>query len=109
MLDHTKKELTFRREMDGEVFSCYAKQLKPDAEIYQIILNKYQLKPEECVFIDDRSENCRGAQEQGIHTICFKDFKQVTADLGKTWCEIKREKSQNRVSVSVLRPFKGRI
>ena len=83
MLDHTKKELTFRREMDGEVFSCYAKQLKPDAEIYQIILNKYQLKPEECVFIDDRSENCRGAQEQGIHTICFKDFKQVTADLEK--------------------------
>ena len=83
MLDHTKKELTFRREMDGEVFSCYAKQLKPDAEIYQIILNKYQLKPEECVFIDDRPENCRGAQEQGIHTICFKDFKQVTADLEK--------------------------
>ena len=35
------------------------------------------------MFIDDRPENCRGAQEQGIHTICFKDFKQVTADLEK--------------------------
>ncbi len=51
MLDHTKKELTFRREMDGEVFSCYVNQLKPDAEIYQTILDKYQLKPEEmCVY-----------------------------------------------------------
>ena len=52
-------------------------------EIYQTILDKYQLKPEESVFIDDRPENCQGAQEQGIHTICFKDFKQVTADLEK--------------------------
>ncbi len=30
MLDHTKKELTFRKEMDGEVFSCYVNQLKPE-------------------------------------------------------------------------------
>ena len=58
-------------------------QTGPTKEELQTILNKYQLKPEECVFIDDRPENCRGAQEQGIHTICFKDFKQVTADLEK--------------------------
>lgn len=83
MLDHTKKELTFRKEMDGEIFSCYVNQLKPDAEIYQTLLNTYQLKAEECVFIDDRPENCKGAEDQGIHTICFKDFKQVTADLEK--------------------------
>ena len=83
MIDHTKKELTFRKEMDGEVFSCYVNQLKPEPEIYQTILDKYQLKPEESVFIDDRPENCQGAQGQGIHTICFKDFKQVTADLEK--------------------------
>lgn len=83
MLDHTKKELTFRKEMDGEVFSCYAHQIKPDSEIYQTLLNKYQLNPEECVFIDDRPENCKGAETQGIRTICFKDFKQVSADLEK--------------------------
>ena len=83
MIDHTKKELTFRKEMDGEVFSCYVNQLKPEPEIYQTILDKYQLKPEESVFIDDRPENCQGAQKQGIHTICFGDFKQVAADLEK--------------------------
>ena len=81
MIDHTKKQLTFRKEMDGEVFSCYVNQLKPEPEIYQTILDKYQLKPEESVFIDDRPENCQGAQKQGIHTICFGDFKQVAADL----------------------------
>ena len=83
MLDHTKKELTFRKEMDGEVFSCYAKQLKPEPEIYRTILDRYQLKPEESVFIDDRPENCEGARKQGIHTICFESFKQVTAELEK--------------------------
>lgn len=81
MLDRTKKELTFRKEMDGEVFSCYVKQLKPEPEIYQTLLNQYQLKAEECVFIDDRPENCQGARDQGIHAICFKNFKQVTSEL----------------------------
>lgn len=83
MLDHTKKELTFRKEMDGEIFSCYAHQIKPEPEIYQTLLNKYHLKAEECVFIDDRPINCEEAEKQGIHTVCFKDFKQVTADLEK--------------------------
>ena len=69
--------------MDGEVFSCYVKQLKPEPEIYRTILDRYQLKPEESVFIDDRPENCEGARKQGIHTICFESFKQVTAELEK--------------------------
>ncbi len=83
MLEHTKKELTFRKEMDGEVFSCHVKQLKPEAEIYQTLLNMYDLKADESVFIDDRPENCGGAESQGIHTICFKNFKQATAELEK--------------------------
>ena len=83
MLEHSRKELTFRKEMDGEVFSCYAHEIKPEPGIYQVLLNKYQLKPEECIFIDDRPQNCKGAEDQGIRTICFKDFKQATAELEK--------------------------
>ena len=56
-------------------------QLKPEADIYQTLLDKFGLKAEECVFIDDRPVNCEGAQKAGIHTICFKSFKQAAAEL----------------------------
>ena len=81
MLDRTKKEMPFLNYMDGTVFSCDVKQLKPEADIYQTLLDKFGLKAEECVFIDDRPVNCEGAQEAGIHTICFKSFKQAAAEL----------------------------
>ena len=83
MLDRTKKEMPFLKYMDGTVFSCDVKQLKPEADIYQTLLDKFGLKAEECVFIDDRPVNCEGAQKAGIHTICFKSFKQAAADLEK--------------------------
>ena len=81
MLDRTKKEMPFLKYMDGTVFSCDVKQLKPEADIYQTLLDKFGLKAEESVFIDDRPVNCEGAQEAGIHTICFKSFKQAAAEL----------------------------
>ncbi|MBU5479657.1 HAD family hydrolase [Blautia sp. MSJ-19] len=83
MLDRTQKEMPFRKYMDGDVFSCDVRQLKPEAEIYRTLLDKYQLKPEECVFIDDREVNCKGAENLGIRTICFKNFKQAAAELEK--------------------------
>ncbi len=81
MLDRTKKEMPFLKYMDGTVFSCDVKQLKPEADIYQTLLDRFGLKAEECVFIDDRPVNCEGAQKAGIHTICFKSFKQAAAEL----------------------------
>ena len=46
--------------------------LKPDVEIYKTFLNKYGLKSEECLFIDDREENVSGARQAGMQTFCFK-------------------------------------
>ena len=50
---------------DGIVVSCDIHIIKPDIQIYQHLLGKYNLMPEECFFIDDRSENVEGAREQG--------------------------------------------
>lgn len=40
---------------------------KPDAEIYEFVLKNHQLKPEECLFIDDTRENTKAASALGIH------------------------------------------
>lgn len=66
---------------DGRVISWQEKVLKPDARIYNILLDRYGLKPEECVFLDDTSENIDGAVAVGMQGIVFKDYAQGRAEL----------------------------
>ena len=54
---------------DGEVLSCDVNMLKPQPEIYQALLEKYDLKAEECIFIDDNQKNVDAANALGIHAI----------------------------------------
>ena len=83
MLERNKDEMGFLKYMDGVVFSCQVQELKPEREIYQKLLDMYDLKPEKSVFLDDRKENCEGAQALGIHTIQFRDLKQAALELEK--------------------------
>ena len=86
MLDGTKQnEMPFLKYMDGVIFSCDVNQMKPDIEIYQTLLSKFNLKAEETLFIDDRAENCQGAEKAGIHTIQFKDLKQAAKEMEETY------------------------
>ncbi len=58
---------------DGIVYSAPIKMIKPNPEIYEYLLNKYSLSPEECLFIDDIKENLAGAARFGIKTFLFND------------------------------------
>ena len=75
--------LDFLLLTDGDIFSYSVRQVKPDVEIYETLLKKYQLTADECVFIDDRMENIEGAEKAGIHGICFETIEQVKEDLKK--------------------------
>jgi len=61
-----KNDYYFFRYFDGGVISAEAKVSKPDEQIYKILLGKYNLKPEECLFIDDLEVNVRAAKLLGI-------------------------------------------
>ena len=58
---------------DGGVASCEVHINKPDPRIYQALLDKYHLKAEECVFIDDRPENVQTAFSMGFAGVQMKD------------------------------------
>lgn len=58
---------------DGVVVSCDLHMIKPERGIYEYILEKYGLKAEECLFIDDREENVRGAQDVGMNAVRFEN------------------------------------
>lgn len=66
-------KMDFVKEADGAVISYIEKKIKPDDEIYELILERYHLKPEECVFLDDKPENVAAAEKFGIHGIVFKN------------------------------------
>lgn len=59
------------RLFDGIVFSAPLKMAKPEPEIYQYLFRTYDLKPEECFFIDDLEKNIRAAKEAGMDGIIF--------------------------------------
>ena len=84
---HFENEFSFKDSVDGMIVSGRVKLLKPDRAIYEALMNKYGLKPEECVFFDDRQENVEGAQKCGIKAIVFKNFEQAQTEL-KTYLEI---------------------
>ncbi len=70
---------------DGLVFSGRLGITKPSKEIFKHLLNKYELKAEESVFIDDRKVNILGAESVGINTIlfdgCVEKFKSKILEL----------------------------
>ena len=61
-------ERDFKGLFDGGVASCEVKINKPDPRIYQALLDKYKLRADECIFIDDRADNVRAASALGFGT-----------------------------------------
>ena len=65
------KEYKIFNLLDGFVVSSDYQVVKPDPAIYRILLDKYDLKAEECVFADDRADNVEAAQQVGMQAIVF--------------------------------------
>lgn len=78
---HAKEKFTFADAVDGRIVSGYVKMVKPDPEIYKLLCMTYDLKPEECVFLDDREDNLKSAEALGFHTVRFQNYEQAKAEL----------------------------
>ncbi len=62
--------------IDNYVVSSSVKLAKPEPAIYQLLLSKYNLNPEECVFIDDRKDNVDAAKALGMEGIIYPGSAQ---------------------------------
>ena len=58
---------------DGTLISADEQLTKPQEEIYRLFLDRFSLRAEECVFIDDSVVNAEGAFRCGIRPIVFHD------------------------------------
>lgn len=71
------KKFTFLDIVDGKVVSGFVKMIKPNPDIYEYLMEQYRLKPQECVFLDDREDNIETAKMLGMQGIVFQDYNQA--------------------------------
>lgn len=73
--EYTYDMCPFIQNADGMVISYDVLMIKPDKNIYLKLLDKYGLKANECLFIDDLDINVEGAKSVGINAFVFKDLE----------------------------------
>lgn len=66
---------------EGILVSGEEKLKKPDPAIYELILNRYNVKREESLFIDDNLRNIEAARALGIHSLHFSTSQRLKEQL----------------------------
>lgn len=54
---------------------------KPEAEIYELTLERIGLAAEHCLFVDDMEVNCEAARALGMRAVHFQDNDQAIAEI----------------------------
>jgi len=73
----------FYDKFDLTIVSCDVGIRKPNPEIYNLVLRKLKMKPEEVIFVDNQKWNIVPAKKLGMKTILFRNNKQATREISK--------------------------
>lgn len=76
-----KNKFEFLNWFEGIVVSGEEKTRKPFPEFYQILFRRYNVKPQNTIFIDDNIKNIEGGKAVGLNTIHFQSPSQLKAEL----------------------------
>jgi 2-haloacid dehalogenase len=76
-----QKRFPFLASFDGAIVSGEECLLKPDPAIYRLLLDRYRLDAEDCIFIDDSVANVEGARAVGMHAIHYREPMDLMAEL----------------------------
>ena len=69
------------RDFDYVCFSAEVQLAKPDAAIFHACLIVVHSRPQECLFIDDRTENVEAARALGMHALKFVSVHELARDV----------------------------
>lgn len=65
-IDELSRDLGLEAVVDGVVASCHVGVRKPDPAFFEHMLDRVGRPPGECLFVDDRPENCEAAERAGL-------------------------------------------
>src|SRR5690606_8000559 len=78
-----EKIFDFLDAFDGILVSGREKLIKPDPRIYSLMLNRFGLKAEQTVFVDDMPVNVDAARKLGLHAIRFQSPGQLRGEFNR--------------------------
>jgi 2-haloacid dehalogenase len=67
--------------LDDMVISGQVGFIKPEPQIYHLMLEKIGKPAQECLFIDDSLPNIQQAQKMGFETVHFESAEQLAGEL----------------------------
>src|SRR3989339_456073 len=66
------KDFTLGKVSEEEYLKvCKERIRKPDKELFDFAVKNAGVKPEECIYVDDRPDRIGGAEELGIKVVVF--------------------------------------
>ncbi len=74
--EHLRLRHDFWDVFHGVVISGEIQMMKPEPQIYLHLLERFGLRAQESVFVDDLQVNVDAAKAVGLHAICFQDAIQ---------------------------------
>ena len=96
VIDSNPEAFAFTEHMDGGIYSCHVHSIKPDAEIYEKLFERYDLLPWECLFIDDTMANVTAAKSLGMKAIQYVDPEQIKMNIDQA---LKKDANHDKLSV----------
>lgn len=78
---YLKEKLKITQLVDGAIYSWQEGMAKPQKEIYELLLKRYQLKREEVIFFDDKLKNVEMGNKLGIKSILYKTKKDIEENI----------------------------
>ena len=74
---------SFHKYLDGRIMSYEVHAVKPEPEIYRKLFSVFSLKPEECLFFDDRLDNVETSRSMGMEAIRIRSREHLLEELKK--------------------------
>ncbi len=79
--EYLSQTYEFWHEFDGMIVSGDVHLIKPEPAIFELLIDKFQLNKDECVFIDDSLKNVEIANSIGIKSLQVVDHGELNAQL----------------------------
>ncbi|MCH9612483.1 MAG: Phosphoglycolate phosphatase [Chlamydiia bacterium] len=75
------RELGYYDGFDVVILSCEVGCEKPHNRIFELFLERVQMSPADCIFIDDKMTNIEAARSIGFEVIHFQSGEQLLSEL----------------------------
>ena len=79
--EYLKSRIEIEKNFNGGVYSFQEGMRKPSEEFYEVLIKKYNLKKEECIFFDDKQKNVEVGNSLGIKSIKFNTVEDIKNNL----------------------------